>query len=52
MKNEIFGPILPIFEFEDLDPVIDRIKNGESGLTMYYYGDIDTNNYLRLLNET
>lgn len=52
MKDEIFGPILPIIEYDDVDEIISTIKKSKSGLTMYYYGENDTDTYLRLLNET
>lgn len=36
-KNEIFGPILPIFSFEDFDEVIERANNTEYGLAAYVF---------------
>lgn len=38
MKQEIFGPILPIIEFEDLDKELEIINNLESPLALYYFG--------------
>jgi aldehyde dehydrogenase (NAD+) len=37
MKNEIFGPLLPIIEFENLDSVIKEINNREKPLALYIY---------------
>lgn len=52
LNNEIFGPILPIVEYDDINPIIDNIKKGKAGLTLYYFGDNETFTYKRLLNET
>ncbi len=37
MKEEIFGPILPIIAFTDLDKVIQEIKNRPKPLSFYVY---------------
>ena len=37
MKDEIFGPILPIISFEDLDDVIQKVKEKEKPLALYIY---------------
>ncbi|MCL2860548.1 MAG: aldehyde dehydrogenase family protein [Oscillospiraceae bacterium] len=37
MKSEIFGPILPIFEFESIDEAINTIKKFEKPLALYFY---------------
>ena len=37
MKNEIFGPILPILEYEQIDDVIDFINSRERPLALYYF---------------
>ena len=39
MKDEIFGPILPVFEFNQLEEVIDFINSGEKPLAAYYFGE-------------
>lgn len=36
-KNEIFGPILPLFSFSDFDEVIERANNTEYGLAAYVF---------------
>ena len=38
MKNEIFGPILPIIAYDDLDEVLTIIKNRPKPLACYIFG--------------
>ena len=38
MKSEIFGPILPIIEYDDLDTVLDIIKHRPKPLACYIFG--------------
>jgi len=37
MTEEIFGPVLPIYGFTDLDTVIDEINSREKPLALYIY---------------
>ena len=37
MKEEIFGPILPILTFEDFDKAIDALKEKEKPLALYIF---------------
>jgi aldehyde dehydrogenase (NAD+) len=37
MQEEIFGPVLPIIEFENLDEVIERIKLRPKPLALYFF---------------
>jgi aldehyde dehydrogenase (NAD+) len=37
MSEEIFGPVLPIFTYSDLDEVISYVNEGEKPLTMYIF---------------
>lgn len=37
MQQEIFGPILPLMEFTDLDKVISEINNNPKPLALYLY---------------
>ena len=37
MKEEIFGPIMPIIEFNDLDDVITHLKDLDKPLALYYF---------------
>ena len=39
MKEEIFGPILPILAFENLDEAISQIKNSANPLALYVFSE-------------
>ncbi|MEC7120843.1 MAG: aldehyde dehydrogenase family protein, partial [Pseudomonadota bacterium] len=51
MQDEIFGPILPIMEYRDLDEAIAYINVRERPLALYWFGQ-DTANQQRVLTET
>lgn len=38
MKEEIFGPILPILPFEKIDEALDYVYKNEKPLALYYFG--------------
>ncbi|MGB0896833.1 MAG: aldehyde dehydrogenase family protein [Flavobacteriaceae bacterium] len=38
MQNEIFGPILPVLSFEDINQPISYINSNEKPLAFYYFG--------------
>ncbi|CAI2365289.1 unnamed protein product [Moneuplotes crassus] len=40
MKEEIFGPILPVVTFKDFQEVIDHMHEREKPLAMYYFGSV------------
>lgn len=42
MKEEIFGPILPIIEFEDLSEVVDHVNHHPNPLALYYFSESKT----------
>lgn len=42
MKEEIFGPILPIVTFDTLDEAITNIKKMDKPLALYYFGEDET----------
>tara|TARA_B110000285_G_C14924865_1_gene514486 strand:- start:116 stop:658 length:543 start_codon:yes stop_codon:yes gene_type:complete len=55
MREEVFGPILPVISFKDFDEVIDihiNGKNSEKPLAIYYFGNSNSKNFQRLQNET
>ena len=53
MKEEIFGPILPVFKFSKIDEAIDRINKGDKPLVLYYFGSVLSNkNKTRVEMET
>lgn len=39
MKEEIFGPVLPILSFESLDDVLNNLQKVEKPLALYYFGE-------------
>ena len=41
MQEEIFGPILPVVPYDDLDAAIDDLNAGERPLGLYVFGDDD-----------
>jgi aldehyde dehydrogenase (NAD+) len=38
MQEEIFGPILPVMVYRDIQEVIDYVNSGDKPLTMYLFG--------------
>lgn len=38
MQEEIFGPILPIMSFSNIDDIISQLKHMEKPLALYYFG--------------
>jgi aldehyde dehydrogenase (NAD+) len=43
MQNEIFGPVLPVFGFTDVNEVIKEINAGEKPLALYIYSNNNKN---------
>jgi aldehyde dehydrogenase (NAD+) len=37
MQEEIFGPVLPVLYFDDLDEVMDKIRSRPRPLALYYF---------------
>lgn len=52
MKEEIFGPILPIFPFKDIGEVIRFINARDKPLAVYYFGKSNSQNAQRVCAET
>lgn len=42
MQEEIFGPILPLFEFSDFEQVIHFVNSKEKPLAIYYFGNAES----------
>jgi aldehyde dehydrogenase (NAD+) len=42
MQEEIFGPILPVLTFEQIDEVLTYIEQNEKPLALYYFGNTAT----------
>jgi aldehyde dehydrogenase (NAD+) len=51
MKNEIFGPVLPVYSFKDLQEPIDLINSREKPLALYIYSK-SKKNVNRVMNNT
>ena len=51
MQEEIFGPLLPILEYDGIDAAIAHIKAGDRPLALYWFGS-DAANRQRVLTET
>lgn len=52
MRDEIFGPILPVYPYTTFDEVVKTINEGEKPLAIYYYGPNNSSNFKRLERET
>jgi acyl-CoA reductase-like NAD-dependent aldehyde dehydrogenase len=52
MKDEIFGPILPLITYIEFDEVVKYINTMEKPLAIYYFGSSSGSNYKRLEKET
>ncbi len=50
-EKEIFGPILPVYKYKDLQKVIDKINSGEKPLGLYIYSS-SRKNINRIINNT
>ncbi len=50
MKDEIFGPILPVIEFDNINKVSKFISNRPKPLALYYFGNDDA--AMDVLNRT
>jgi len=51
MREEIFGPVLPIVEYATIDDAIDHVNRGERPLALYWFGR-DGGRRQRILRET
>jgi aldehyde dehydrogenase (NAD+) len=43
MRNEIFGPLLPVFTFKDLNEVVQRVNAKEKPLALYIFSSSQKN---------
>ena len=46
MQEEIFGPIFPVLDFEEIDEVISLVNSRERPLALYYFGCANTDTIL------
>jgi len=51
MKEEIFGPILPVLEYTDVEEALDTINSKDRPLGLYYFGT-DKNEQSNVLDNT
>jgi acyl-CoA reductase-like NAD-dependent aldehyde dehydrogenase len=52
MNEEIFGPLIPITPFLDIDEAIDIIKKKGKPLVVYYFGKANSANMRHLIDKT
>ncbi|MGL5150298.1 MAG: aldehyde dehydrogenase [Clostridium sp.] len=52
MKDEIFGPILPVVVYEDIKEALNYVKNYEKPLALYYFSESSRNIEYVLKNST
>lgn len=38
MQEEVFGPVMPVLTFDDLDEMIEKFRNMDKPLALYYFG--------------
>ena len=50
MKEEIFGPIMPLIEFNNIDDVINHLKDLDKPLALYYFGKHNKNKVIKHLS--
>ena len=50
MQEEIFGPVLPVLYFDDLDEVMDKIRSKPRPLALYYFS-ADRRKQKRVISE-
>lgn len=51
MREEIFGPVLPVLKYDDLDKVIDYINERPKPLSLYYFSK-STKNQQQILRKS
>ena len=51
LEEEIFGPIFPVYEFNNLEEVVNKVNNGDKPLALYYFSE-DKNKIEYVLNNT
>ncbi|MDX8441612.1 coniferyl aldehyde dehydrogenase [Mesorhizobium australafricanum] len=51
MREEIFGPVLPIVEYGTVNEAIDHVNRGERPLALYWFGS-DSVNRQKVMQET
>lgn len=49
MKEEIFGPVLPVVAFKEFNEVLEHLQESEKPLAMYYFGNVRNNPHKEIL---
>jgi acyl-CoA reductase-like NAD-dependent aldehyde dehydrogenase len=52
MNEEIFGPVLPIIVYKDIDEVITYVNDRPKPLAVYFYGKPNHPDSQKLMNNT
>ena len=52
MKEEIFGPVMPVLPFKDIREVIKYVNARDKPLAVYYFGQSNGTNAHMLCSET
>ena len=52
MKEEIFGPLLPVFTYKNIDEAIQFVNKMDKPLAVYYFGPMNGKNGQRVKMET
>ena len=52
MKDEIFGPILPVLTISSIEEAIKFINDRDKPLTLYYFGPVNGANRHKVERET
>lgn len=53
MKNEIFGPVLPIITYKNFDEMVEKFLRGkEKPLAIYYGGNSSSENFKKICDES
>jgi len=52
MQDEIFGPILPIIDIENVDEAIKFINSRHKPLALYYFGPVFSSNKEKIIQQT
>lgn len=51
LEEEIFGPIFPVYEFDNIEEVLNKVNSGDKPLALYYFSE-DKNNIEYVLKNT
>jgi aldehyde dehydrogenase (NAD+) len=52
MKEEVFGPLISVIGFSNIDEAINLVNSKEKALACYYFGKLNNPNKDRIISET